>query len=325
MTHLVLTLVDILAAIGRADEARCTDTVASLADLPGPAVLLLVAAGLARGVEADLALETVLVGMADLHTDVRQALLSLGTVGVDATLPMAHAAPAGVLGGAGATGAARGNPYTALLRGGHPSKPGWAGTLNILVENLAKSIGAACTLLSTGVDTLEADADFIRRTVAVAPAADGADSVAADLAGGTLLAGDAGDHTHALAALLSHKAVALTAAGDPALAGLAGGPSGAVTVAPATLAVSDTGAGVQGAWDKTLLTLALSVSVGNCAFGVRSTSIEALVLALAIDTETCCSGTIFVAMRAASLWEASTLIRVSHIAPGAGAGVSCAG
>ena len=325
MTHLVFTLVDIFAAIGRADEARGTYTVASLAYFPGPAVLLLVAAGLARGVEADLALETVLVGVADLHTDVRQALLSLGTVGVDATLPMAHAAPAGVLGRAGATGAAGGDPHTALLRGGDPSKPWWAGTLHILVENLAKSIGAACTLLSAGVDTLEADADFIRRTVAVAPAANGADSVAADLAGGTLLAGDAGDHTHALAALLSHKAVALTAARDPALAGLAGGPSGAVTVTPATLAVSDTCAGVQGARDETVQTLTLCISVGNSAFSVWSTSIKTLVLALAVDTETCCSGTVFVAMRAASFWEASTLIGVSHITPGARAGVSCAG
>ena len=324
MTHLVLTLVDIFAAVGRADEARGTYTVASLADFPRPAVLLLVAAGLASGVEADLALETVLVGVADLHTDVRQALLSLSTFRVDAALPMAHAAPAGVLCWAGATGAAGGDPHTALLRGWHPSKPWWAGTLDILVENLAERIGAACTLLSTGVDTLEADADFIRGTVAVAPAADGADSVAADLAGGALLAGDAGDHTHALAALLSHKAVALTAAGDPALAGLAGGPSGAVTVAPASLAVSDTCAGVQGARDKTLQALALCISVGNGAFSVRSTSIKTLVLALAVDTETCCSGTVFVAMRAASLWEASTLIRVTHITSGAGAGVSCA-
>ena len=56
MAHLVLALVDVLAAVRCADEARRTDAVAALAHLARPTVLLLVAARLASGVQADLTL-----------------------------------------------------------------------------------------------------------------------------------------------------------------------------------------------------------------------------------------------------------------------------
>lgn len=94
VTNLVVTLIDILASTWCADKSCCTDAVASLADLPWPAILLLVTAWLAGGVEADLTLETVLIGVTHLDTDIFQALLSLGTVGVDVTLPVTHTTPA---------------------------------------------------------------------------------------------------------------------------------------------------------------------------------------------------------------------------------------
>jgi hypothetical protein len=53
---LVLALVDVFAAARSADKARRTDAVAALAHLARPTVLLLVAARLAGGVQADLSL-----------------------------------------------------------------------------------------------------------------------------------------------------------------------------------------------------------------------------------------------------------------------------
>ena len=97
MAHLVVTLVDILAAVRRADETNGTHTVASLADLARSAILFFVATRLAGGVQADFALKAVLVGVADLHTDIIQTLLSLGTISIDVTLPVAHATLASVL------------------------------------------------------------------------------------------------------------------------------------------------------------------------------------------------------------------------------------
>ena len=47
MAHLVVTLVDILAAVRRADETNGTHTVASLADLARSAILFFVATRLA--------------------------------------------------------------------------------------------------------------------------------------------------------------------------------------------------------------------------------------------------------------------------------------
>lgn len=91
---MVVTLINVLASIWCADKSCCTDTVASLADLPWAAILLLVTARLAGGVEADLTLETVLIGVTYLDTDIFQALLSLGTVRVNVTLPVAHTTPA---------------------------------------------------------------------------------------------------------------------------------------------------------------------------------------------------------------------------------------
>ena len=72
------------------------------------------------------------------------------------------------------------------------------------------------------IDTLEADADLVRRAVLVVPAAKGADTVTTHLRAGALLAGDAGDHAHVVAALLPHQAVILTTTGVPTLSSLAG-------------------------------------------------------------------------------------------------------
>ena len=48
-------------------------------------------------VHTNLSLEAVLVRVADLHTDVVQTLLSLCTVSINVTLPVAHATLASVL------------------------------------------------------------------------------------------------------------------------------------------------------------------------------------------------------------------------------------
>ena len=157
-----------------------------------------------------------------------------------------------------------------MLRGWHPSKSRWTGALHILVDNLAKGVWSTGTFLRAGVDTLEADANFIGRAVAVAPAANGAHSIAADLAGWTLLAGYAGDHAHAVAALLSYQTVILAPAGDPALSSLAGGPPAAVSIGPAALAVTDAGPRVQRARDESFKALALGSPVSDGAFCVRT-------------------------------------------------------
>ena len=104
----------------------------------------------------------------------------------------------------------------------------------------------------TGIDTLEADADLIGRAVLVVPAPEGADTVAADLGAGALLAGDAGDHAHAVTALLPYQAVILTTTGVPTLSSLTGGATDTIAVSSATLAVSYAGSGIQRTWDKTL-------------------------------------------------------------------------
>ena len=221
MAHLVVTLVDILAAVRRADETNGTHTVASLADLARSAILFFVATRLAGGVQADFALKAVLVGVADLHTDIIQTLLSLGTISIDVTLPVAHASFAGMLWWTRTPRAPGWDTDTALLRGWHSSESRWTGTLHILVNYLAKCIWSASAFLRAGVDTLKTDANFIGWAVAVAPASDGADSIATHLSGWALLAGDAGDHAHAFAALFSNQAVVLAAAGYPTLTTLA--------------------------------------------------------------------------------------------------------
>ena len=160
--------------------------------------------------------------MADLHTDVVQTLLSLCTVSINVTLPVAHATLASVLWRTVATRTPRWDSDTALLRGWDSSKSGWTGTLHILVDNLAKSVWSTSAFLRAWVDTLEADAHLVGWAVAVASAPDRADAIATNLSGGTLLAGDTGDHAHALTALLSNKTVVLAAARYPALTSLAG-------------------------------------------------------------------------------------------------------
>ena len=89
MAHLVVTLVDILAAVRRADETNSTHTVASLADLARTAILFFVATRLAGGVQADFALKAVLVGVADLEAHSVDALLATSTVSADGASPHA--------------------------------------------------------------------------------------------------------------------------------------------------------------------------------------------------------------------------------------------
>ena len=92
MADLVLTLVDVGAAGGRGDEAEAADTGAVLTHLAWPAVLLLITAGLAGAVDTDLALEAVLVAVADLGTEAAQAPLTLGAVNIDLALEVAQTA-----------------------------------------------------------------------------------------------------------------------------------------------------------------------------------------------------------------------------------------
>lgn len=171
MAHLVVTLINILAAMRGADEANGTNTVATLTDFTRSTILFFVAARLAGGVQANFALKAVLVGMANLHTDVIQTLLSFGTIGIDVTLPVAHAAFAGMLRRTSTPWAPGGDADTALLRSWDSSKSRWTGTLDILVYDLAKGIWPTSAFLGAGVDTLKADADFIGRAVAIASAA----------------------------------------------------------------------------------------------------------------------------------------------------------
>ena len=170
VAYLVVTLIDILAAMRGADETNGTHTVASLTDLARSTILFFVAARLAGGVQANFALKTVLVGMTYLHTDIIQTLLSFGTISIDVALPVAHAPFAGMLWRTSAPWASGGDADTALLRSWDSGKSRWAGTLDILVYDLAKGIWPTSAFLGAGVDTFKADADFIGRAVAVAPA-----------------------------------------------------------------------------------------------------------------------------------------------------------
>ena len=171
MAHLVVTLINILAAMWGADETNGTNTVATLTDFTRSTILFFVAARLAGGVQANFALKAVLVGMANLHTDVIQTLLSFGTISIDVTLPVAHATFAGMLSRTSTPWAPGGDADTALLRSWDSSKSRWTGTLHILVYDLAKGIWPTGAFLGAGVDTLKADADFIGRAVAIASAA----------------------------------------------------------------------------------------------------------------------------------------------------------
>ena len=161
VAHLVVALIDILAAMRGADEANGTHTVASLTDLTRSTILFFVASRLAGGVQANFALEAVLVRMTDLYTDIVQTLLSFGTISIDVTLPVAHAAFAGMLRRTSTPWAPGGDADTALLRSWYSSKSRWTGTLDILVYDLAKGIWPTSAFLGAGVDALKADADFI--------------------------------------------------------------------------------------------------------------------------------------------------------------------
>ena len=251
----VLALINICAARGSVDETKPTNTFSILTDFSGSAILLLVAAWLTRGLYTDLALETVLVAVAHLGAEPLQAPLPLGTVCVDLALEVAQPAPALVARGALASRAPRGYPHTPLLGPRHPGKPLGTCALNILVGDLAQSVGAARSLLLARVDALEVDADLVRGAVLVVPAAGGAHAGAADLAGGALLAGDAGDHAHAGAALLPHQAVILPTTRVPTRARLTRAAAHTVSVGAAHLAVADTRARVQRAGDKSGQTL----------------------------------------------------------------------
>ena len=159
---------------------------------------------------------------------------------------------------------------TTLLGSWYASESFWTGAANIFPGDLAQGVRSTGSFLLAGVDTLEADANLIGGAVLVVPAAEGADTVAADLGAGALLAGDAGDHAHAVAALLAHQAVILTTTGVPTLSTLAGGATDTVTVSPATLAVSYAGSGIQRTRDKPLKTLTLSLAIIDGALGVGS-------------------------------------------------------
>ena len=170
MADLIVTLINILAAMRGADEANGTHTVSSLTDLARSTILFFVAARLAGGVQANFTLKAVLVGMANLHTNIVQTLLSFGTISIDVTLPVAHATLAGMLRRTRTPWAPGGDADTALLRSWHSSKSRWTGALDILIYDLAKGIWPTSTFLGAGVDALEADADFIGRAVAIASA-----------------------------------------------------------------------------------------------------------------------------------------------------------
>ena len=160
--------------------------------------------------------------MAHLGTQSTQAPLSLGTIGIYLTLPVTHSTFTCVLCWAVSIRTSCRDSDTALLGSGDTSKSFWTRAANIFAGYLAQGVRSTGPFLLAGVDTLEADADLIRRAVLVVPAAEGADTVAADLGAGALLAGDAGDHAHAVAALLPYQAVILTPTGIPTLSSLTG-------------------------------------------------------------------------------------------------------
>ena len=151
-------------------------------------ILLLVAAWSTRSLDTDLSLETVLVAVTDLGAQPIQAALALGTVGVDLTFRLTQTSTALVTRGTLATGTPGGDPHTSLLWCRHSGKKLGTRTLDTLVVNLAQGVGSTGTLLLARVDALEVDADLVRGTVLVSPAARTADSVTADLTGRTLLA-----------------------------------------------------------------------------------------------------------------------------------------
>ena len=250
--------------------------------------------------------------MTDLGAQSLQTSLALGTVNIDPALEVAQSSLALVVGQTLSSGTLGRDPHTALLGRGHASEPQRAGAVDLLVDDLTQSVGATGALLLAGVDTLEVDADFVRWTVLVVSAAHTADSVAADLAGGTLLAGDAGDHTHVVAALLAHQAVRGASAGEPAGARLAGAATHTVGVSLAALAVPDAGPLVQRAGDEAGQTLALRLSVPDVALRVWSTGIITNVLTATTHANTFIRA-VTIPTGAASLRETPSLVWVAHL------------
>ena len=126
------------------------------------------------------------------------------------------------------------------------------------------------------------------------------------------MAGDTGDHTHVLTALLSHQTVRLTSAGITAGTGLTGAATLAVVIRATTLAVPDTGPLVQGAGDEALQTLALRLSVPDLTLSVGTAGIKTNVLAPPVNTETFIRA-VTISTRAASFRETPGLVGVAHL------------
>jgi hypothetical protein len=158
--------------------------------------------------------------------------------------------------------------------------------------------------LFAGTDTVEVDARLICGAVIVGPAAILTHAVTADLVGRALLAGYAGNVTPAIRALLTNETVVGIATGGD------------------VLAVSDTGAGIKRAGEKSLQTLAIGSSVLDDTFSIGSTGVEANIFASAIDTDTLL-WTVTITIRTTAFGEAACLVWVSHLSLGASTCESC--
>ena len=142
----------------------------------------------------------------------------------------------------------------------------------------------------------------------------------ADLIAGALLAGYAGNHTHAVCALFTNQTVIGTAAGIPTLTIVTGGAK-AVIVTLTLFAISDTGSGIQRTWDESFQTLTLSLAVLNAALSIWTTGTIANILALFVDTNTLVR-TISIPIGTAAFRETASFVGVSHLSLVAGAGIS---
>ena len=135
---------------------------------------------------------------------------------------MAHSTSALLLGRTTFIGTTGWDPDASSLWRRHTSKSSRAFTFNILSIDAAFCIRATGSLLLAGVDALEVDADLRGWAIVIGAATNLTNSSRAYLVAGALLAGDAGNHAHAVCALLANQTVVHTTAGIPALTLVAG-------------------------------------------------------------------------------------------------------
>lgn len=161
MTRRFITFIDVNTTGRSIDETKTTNTFSILTDFAWSTILLLVTAWHTRCLDTDLALQTVLVAVTHLGAQSVHAALTLGAVRVDLALGVTQTPSTSVTRGTPACGTQGRDPHTALLRLRHSGKPLGTRALDILVVDLAQSVGSTGALLLARIDALEVDADLV--------------------------------------------------------------------------------------------------------------------------------------------------------------------